>query len=92
MCKSRGRLGEELGDTDEARAAAEAYLQELTVCLEVDRAVAELAWHIRAATPKRLPLVDALIAATAKAVGAILVHKDPHMAQIPAQVVQQMVL
>ncbi len=58
----------------------------------VDRAVAEMAWHIRAAIPQRLPLVDALIAATARAAGAILVHKDPHMARIPGEVVRQIVL
>lgn len=88
----RGRLRQEIADSREAESAAEAYLDELTTCLPVDRAVAELAWHIRAATPRRLPLVDALIAATARAAGAILVHKDPHMARIPAALVEQLVL
>jgi predicted nucleic acid-binding protein len=41
---------------------------------------------------RRLPLVDALIAATARSAGAILVHKDPHMAGIPAGVVKQLKL
>jgi predicted nucleic acid-binding protein len=88
----RGRLRQEITDSREAESAAEAYLDELTICLPVDRAVAELAWHIRAATPQRLPLVDALIAATARAAGAILVHKDPHMARIPAEIVKQVAL
>jgi predicted nucleic acid-binding protein len=88
----RGRLHQEITDSREAESAAEAYLDELTICLPVDKAVAELAWHIRAATPRRLPLVDALIAATARAAGAILVHKDPHMARIPAALVEQLVL
>lgn len=88
----RGRLRQEIADSREAESAAEAYLDELTTCLPVDRAVAELAWHIRAATPRRLPLVDALIAATARAAGAILVHKDPHMARIPAALVEQLAL
>ncbi|MGA2380338.1 MAG: PIN domain-containing protein [Spirochaetia bacterium] len=92
VAELRGRLSEEMGDGGDAQAAADAYLQDLTVCLDVDRAVAELAWHIRAATPQRLPLVDALIAATARAAGAILVHKDPHMARIPGEVVRQIVL
>jgi predicted nucleic acid-binding protein len=69
-----------------------AALRDLTVCLPVDRAVAELACHIRAAVTRRLPLVDALIAATARSAGAILVHKDPHMAGIPAGVVKQLKL
>ncbi len=71
---------------------ADAYLGELTVCFPVDRTVAEMARQIRAATPQRLPLVDALIAATARAAGAILVHKDPHMARIPAGLVKQLAL
>ena len=88
----RGRFNQELSDSQEAENAAEAYLGDLTVCLSVDRAVAELAFQIRAATPQRLPLVDALIAATARAAGAILVHKDPHMARIPAELLEQVVL
>jgi predicted nucleic acid-binding protein len=88
----RGRLSQEISNSREAERAAEAYLEDLTVCIPVDRAVAELAWHIRAATPQRLPLVDALIAATARAAGAVLVHKDPHMARIPAKLVKQVML
>ncbi len=92
VAELKGRLTKELAHSREAEGAAEAYLGELTVCLPVDRAVAEIAWQIRAATPQRLPLVDALIAATARVAGAILVHKDPHMARIPAQLVKQLVL
>lgn len=88
----RGRLGQEVASAKDAEYAAEAYLGELTTCLPVDRAVAELAWHLRAVSPQRLPLVDALIAATARAAGAILVHKDPHMAQIPKALVKQLML
>jgi predicted nucleic acid-binding protein len=85
-------LAREIPDQAEAQSAADAYLGELTVCLPVDRAVAELAWQIRSASSQRLPLVDALIAATARAAGAILVHKDPHMSGIPVDLVKQMVL
>ncbi len=89
----RGRLSKELPPhSREAESAADDYLGELTVCVPVDRAVAEIAWQIREATPQRLPLVDALIAATARSTGAILVHKDPHMARIPADLVKQIVL
>ena len=88
----RGRLTREVAVGSEAANAADVYLNELTVCLPVDRAVAEMAWQLREATPERLPLVDALIAATARAAGAILVHKDPHMAAIPRGLVRQMVL
>ena len=88
----KGRLGQEIADSAEAEDAVRAYLNELTVCIPVDRVVAELAWQIRISTPQRLPLVDALIAATARAAGAVLVHKDPHMARIPEGLVKQVVL
>jgi predicted nucleic acid-binding protein len=38
---------------------------------------------------ERLPLADALIAAAAREWGACLVHRDRHMASIPASVVEQ---
>ncbi len=92
IAEMRGRLNQELTDHKEAASAAEAYFGQLTTCLPVDRAVAELAWQLREVTPQRLPLVDALIAATARSEGAILVHKDPHMARIPRRLVEQIVL
>ncbi len=90
IAELKGRLTQEMEDAEELESTAEAYLGDLTVCLPVDRSVAELAWQIREATPDRLPLVDALIAATARAAGAILVHKDPHMAKIPEGLVKQL--
>jgi predicted nucleic acid-binding protein len=51
--------------------------------------VAEIAWQLQEITPGRLPLVDALIAATARAADAIIVHTDPHMAKIPEGLVRQ---
>jgi predicted nucleic acid-binding protein len=88
----RGRLREELDSEAEASRVADCYLNELTVCLPVDRATAELAWQLKLTTPGRLPLVDALIAACARRAGAVLVHRDPHMARIPVSLVEQEVL
>jgi predicted nucleic acid-binding protein len=92
VAELKGRLHQEIGDEAEAMKAAHAYLDELTTVLPVDRATAELAWQLRLATPHRLPLVDALIAATARAADAVLVHKDSHMAQIPTGLVRQIPL
>jgi predicted nucleic acid-binding protein len=89
VAELKGRLSQEITENAEATIAADAYLNELTICLPVDRATAELAWQLRQVAPNRLPLVDALIAATARAAGAILVHRDPHMAQIPPALMQQ---
>ena len=92
VAELKGRLYREIADEAEVARAVEAYLNELTICIPVDRATAELAWQLRHAVPHRLPLIDALIAATARAAGAVLVHKDPHMSQIPAALVAQIVL
>jgi predicted nucleic acid-binding protein len=89
VAELKGRLFREISDDGEAAGAADTYLNELTTCLPVDRATAELAWQLRHAAPNRLPLVDALIAATARAAGAVLVHKDPHLSQIPPALLQQ---
>jgi predicted nucleic acid-binding protein len=92
VAELKGRLNHEIADDAEALSAADAYLNELTTCLPVDRATAEVAWQLRQAASDRLPLVDALVAATACVSGAILVHKDPHMSQIPSALVQQLAL
>jgi len=51
--------------------------------VSVDAAVARKADRITLAAGKRLPLVDALIAAAAATRGASLVHRDSHMNNIP---------
>ncbi len=58
--------------------------------LGVDWPVTQRAIAIRRATPARLPMVDALIAATASIHNAVLVHRDPHFRAIPAKLVRQL--
>lgn len=60
--------------------------------IPADDAVAARANHLRQIAANRLPNMDALIAATAAEHGAILVHRDPHMAGIPMSAVLQLVL
>ncbi len=55
----------------------------------IDDRVADLADTLRAASPTRIPAVDALIAGCAIAAGAILVHADAHFAAIPASLLKQ---
>jgi len=62
------------------------------VAIPVDNAVARAAVELKRHTPKRLPALDALIAACAKVHDAILVHRDPHLAQIPAHLLKQEIL
>ena len=92
VAELRIRLGKELAEDSEAEAAVDRYLNELTVCLPVDRAVAECAWQLRMAASRRLPLVDAIIAATARSVGATLVHRDPHLRAIPDDLLERIEL
>ena len=56
----------------------------------VDAAVAWAAFELGCRMPKRLPLVDALIAATAQLRNACMVHRDEHMAAIPTELVRQL--
>jgi predicted nucleic acid-binding protein len=62
------------------------------VVIPVDNVVARAAFQLKRDTPQRLPAMDALIAACAKIHDAILVHRDPHIAQIPAHLLKQEVL
>jgi len=51
--------------------------------LPVDGIVVDQSIALRRATRKRLPTTDSLIAATAKAHGLVLVHRDSHFLSIP---------
>lgn len=80
----------ELGVTDEeARRTAEGYQELLDEIVPIDGSVALAAFDLGRQTPKRIPLADSLIAAAARERGACLVHRDGHMAQIPAHWVEQ---
>jgi predicted nucleic acid-binding protein len=88
----RARLSELAVDAQEAERAFKLYTETLMTVLPFTRETADAATELRAATRPRLALVDALIAASAKQLGATLVHRDPHMATIPSSLVRQMVL
>lgn len=92
IAEMRGRLRMELDNTEEISEICSRYFDFLTVTINVDRPAAELAEHIRMSVSKRIPLVDALIAACARSRNAVLVHSDPHFAAIPDTVVRQLKL
>jgi predicted nucleic acid-binding protein len=68
------------------------YSSLFTKVIPADEAVAHQAILLRAATPERLPTLDGLIAATAAVRQLTLVHRDPHIAAIPAHLLRQMQL
>lgn len=70
-------------------AVLAAYTHLFAAIVAVDATVAKAAYSVGRQTPERLPLIDALIAAAALVEGAVLVHRDPHLAAIPAKVLRQ---
>jgi predicted nucleic acid-binding protein len=61
------------------------FLQLFDAVVPLDQAAARASLRLAAELPFRLPMVDSLIAATARIRGACLVHRDKHMTPIPTQ-------
>ncbi|MBP7142520.1 MAG: PIN domain-containing protein [Opitutaceae bacterium] len=85
------RLREKISDPSRRTELYDLYRSLVTV-LDITEEVAVEAEELRSAGKARLPLADALIAATARLHGAILVHRDEHLAAIPPSRVAQLVL
>ena len=58
--------------------------------IPVDTELAQSAWRLRKETGLRIPMADAIIAATARANDALLVHRDKHLAHIPESLISQL--
>ena len=52
----------------------------------------QAAWQLREKVGQRIPMADAIIAATAQSRGATLVHRDQHLAAVPTAMIPQIVL
>ncbi len=76
----------------ELSASLSAYEAACNAVLAVDAETARVAYRLIRATPARLPMVDALIAAAASQAGATLVHRDAHLSAIPASELSQQTL
>lgn len=63
-----------------------------TEVVPIDSSIAQEAFEFGNQMPQRLPLTDTLIATCARNRDATLVHRDKHMAAIPAALVQQIYL
>lgn len=85
-----GRRLRELGATEEeVEATLDAYELLFSEIVPIEHTVAKAAFALGCRTPRRLPLVDAFIAAAAQERAAILVHRDEHMRAIPATLLTQ---
>ncbi|GEP46254.1 type II toxin-antitoxin system VapC family toxin [Brevifollis gellanilyticus] len=88
----RVRLEQLVADAATKSRTLDIYRALLGEGIPVNDAISNRALLLRQSSQGRLPNMDALIAATAAEHGAILVHRDPHMAGIPTTVVAQLVL
>ena len=80
-------LGAEPAETKDIIAR---YGQAIDEIIPVDAGVARASFELSLELPARLPLADALIAATAQSRHAILVHRDAHMRAIPSTLLDQL--
>ncbi len=71
-------------DVAMAREEALNYAGMVARVIPVDTALSIRAFELGSAATSRLPLVDAIIAACALTVDAILVHRDPHFDALPS--------
>lgn len=92
LVELHGRLDAAITNASERERVFRLYAGELAAIIEVDHAVAQRACGLRAAARSRLPLVDAVIAATASVHNATLVHRDPHFAAVDGGDLAQLVL
>ena len=58
----------------------------------IDGSTATAAYRITRQAASHIPLIDSLIAAAAQIDCAVLVHRDKHMAAIPANILKQQAL
>jgi predicted nucleic acid-binding protein len=78
------RLGELIPDPAEARRIHLLYTRDLCAFIPLDEDAVRAATNIQRITPKRIPLIDALIAGCATAHRLVLVHRDDHLDAIPS--------
>ncbi len=74
---------------EEAYDALESVLKLITTILPVDKTTSITILEITSRALSRVPLVDAIIAATAIQHGAVLLHRDAHFRSIPQTMLHQ---
>ncbi len=76
--------------SESALEAISTYRLLMNEVIAIDEAIGISAFEIGIATSERIPLVDALVAAAARAKEATLVHRDKHLAAIPSHFATQL--
>lgn len=70
-------------------AAIFGYGRMFAQVVSIDEAIALAAFQLGQRAASRIPLADALIAASAASQKAVLVHRDPHFQSLPTDFLQE---
>jgi predicted nucleic acid-binding protein len=73
----------------EAEEALDSWIELAGPILSVTDRTARVALDLRHGTPSRIPSVDCFIAAAARELDGVLVHRDEHLRVVPAELVRQ---
>ena len=92
LLELKSQLERTLPDSAEARRAFHLYADELITTLPITRTIATRAESLLEKTDGTLDQREAILAATAHEENAILVHRNPHLARLPATFLQQCAL
>lgn len=74
----------------DAAAVLQLYAEALAGTVDITAEIAENAFRLRQASLSRIPTADSLIAGAALSRGYQLVHRDDHLAAIPASTLSQL--
>ena len=77
---------------EDISTALESYCRIFSSVIAINESIARKAFLLGFEADSRLPLTDALIAAAAHSVEAVLVHRDPHFAALTSDSIKQQML
>ena len=77
---------------DDIATTLENYCRVFSSVISIDESIARKAFLLGLEAESRLPMTDALIAAAAHSVEAVLVHRDPHFAALTSKSIKQQML
>jgi predicted nucleic acid-binding protein len=92
LLELKSQLARTLPDPTEARRAFHLYADELITTLPVTRTIITRAVGILEKADGQLDQREAILAATAHDENAVLVHRNPRLARLPATILQQCAL
>lgn len=92
LLELKSQLARSLPNAAEAQRAFHLYADELITTLPVTREVVTRALAILQKTGEPLGFLEAILAATAQHESAVLVHRHPRLARLPAPLLQQCAL